>query len=216
MIKHKEEFSDIDKAVEYIKRAKKGVIINNIGNDTEFFTSVAEIRKYIYIEAKKEVVKYLKELNLSCYIDTDWLMYKDPILSKTKTVLETLRMYTSDSIIPPAYFDLSYTLPEEDLILFKDLVKTVRSYIYMYNYREKALRDSIPLDPDVQKLCYRLNKYYDKYMRIKKIVSESVTPDHNSEDVIAAALMKSKSYRINGKAYNKVKNNKLLRILCKK
>ena len=34
--------------------------------------------------------------------------------------------------------------------------------------------------------------------------------------LMAAVIVKSKAYRINPKIYDKVKNNKLLRVLCRK
>lgn len=207
--KEKKEFGSIDKAIEFIKNVKKGVIINNINNEQEFFKKVTSIRDYIYIEARKDIVSYLKSLKLNCVIDTDWLMYKDPTLSQVKTL--SAYNYSNYAYLSDVY-EIMNTIPKEDADTFFGIIKDMGQYLSP-EYLCIAERETVPLDSYIDSISRKISNYYEKYNEVKCMAEESGIIN---DTIINAVLMKTKAYRINQCAYNKIKNNPLLKILCRK
>ena len=203
--KHSRTFDTIEQAVNFIKKQKKGVIINNINNNQDFFLQIATIRSYMYIEARKDIVKYLRELNLSCVLDNDWLMYEDPNLSLVKTAFNIFPGYDKSVIAM-----IGHTIPEEELKVFKKVFNKLP--LYTGFYYDIANRDTVSRDPYVARLMEKLRYYYRKYMEAKNVADENCC----NTAFISAVIMKMKFYRISSSEYRRVKNNKLLNILCKK
>lgn len=207
------EFKTIDAAVEHIKKEKKGIIINNyLGDSDTFLKYVSRQRGYIYIEAKKEVVEYLRKLNLSCVINNDWLLYGDPILSCVKTIRSSklANLILSDSSI---FSEIEFSMPSELYAQCMGHLRKYKDYLYSHIYCQKAERDAIPYDGYTKYICDTLERYIESYSGVKEEVGTDMKVDRT---LLAAVLMKKKAYRINKQAYNAIKQNKLLNILCRK
>ncbi len=212
--KSKYTYNNIDGAIEGIKALKGGVILTDTKAPYGILRQIANSKGYTYIQANKNTVKAIKERNLKCIVDEDWLMYKDPLLSIIKSIIK---------YYPKGHDNLGYTgeLINRLLVnLDKDLRKEIvrldyinRVYCSSLVYRSITNKDIIKEDEYTKNLCLKL-----KDLCKKQYEAELITETIGGKDpvLIAAVLMKNKSFRISGDAYKKVKNNKLIRILCRK
>lgn len=207
--KEKKTFKRFSNAVDFIKGLKKGVIITNMDVDDYLFSTIANLKGFAFIKARKDIVADLKELKLKCMVDVTWLLTKDPMLSIVKTLVK----YFPDGIdigqVQEVNLNLDKSLQDESL----RLCRIDNRFRGESRYRGLAMRDSIPYDPYTGYLCLRLKSYLAKHNKAKELFS---TLGCYNSTLTTAVVMKTKAYRISGEAYNKVKNNKLLNILCRK
>ncbi len=205
----KKSFKGLSQAVEFIKDLKKGVILANMDANDILLFSLANLKEFVYIKARKNIVSNIRKMNLSCIVDIDWLINKDPLLSTVHTIIEYFPNGINKFIIQESYHNLDKELQEE---VFK-LCRISAKYTNNNDYRRLATRENIPYDPYVQYLCLKLRSFLDKYERAKEL---STTVGCFSPLLTTAVLIKTKAYRVSGEAYSKVKNNKLLKVLCRK
>lgn len=202
-------FKEFQQAVDYIRGLKKGVVLINMGITGEALYSIADLRGYKCIQARKDIINDLKKLNLSCVVDLDWLTKKDPIIASVKTTLK----YFTDSIDLREAYSLLDSLSKREREKFSEVVKLRNMYGSDPYYRELAERTDIPYDPYIEHICIKLKNYISKFKKIKNITDSM---NATSTDMIAMVAMKTKAYKISYEAYKKIKNNELLRILCRK
>ena len=206
----KREFSTLDALVKHLKKDYNcGVILIGMKDDAKFFCKIAEAKGMVVIKARKDILEYLRSLNLSCIVDTHWLIHDDPLLSKVKTVYENVTSITEVNCI-------TNILPRE----IYDIIKEVNGYFQLaYNYphyKNLAVQNS-KVDNNLLEDTKLFNKYLQKAKLVLKISNEC---DLNSigyylrETMVATIAMKNKLFRINKEYYNKVKNNKLVKALC--
>lgn len=207
--REKKSFKKFSYAVSFIKELKRGIILANMDADDYLFSTIANLKGYTYIKARKDVVADLKELKLKCLVDTNWLTNKDPMLSIVKTLLKQFPNGINTSLVNEINCNLNKDLQEEFLRLCKIDVR-FRDAI---SYRSLAIRDHIPYDPYTEHLCLRLKDYLTKHAAAEKL---SRTMGCYNSTITAAVVMKTKAYRISGDAYKRIKNDKLLSVLCKK
>lgn len=212
--KIKRIYKNIDAAINAIKALKEGVILTDTKAPFMTLYQIAKIKGYTYIQANKSTVKAIKDKNLKCIVDEDWLMYKDPVLSVIKSLIK---------YYPKGHDGLGYhnNLIHRLLVnLDEDLRTEIGRIDHIYKiyasslvYTNLANEDNVKEDEYTKKLCFKL-----KELCKKQYEAELITETIGCKDpvLIAAILMKSKSFRISGAAYKRVKNNKLIRILCRK
>ena len=212
--KSKYTYKSIDAAIESIKDLKEGVILTDTKAPYMTLHHIAKVKGYTYIQANKNTVKAIKNRNLKCIVDEDWLMYKDPLLSIIKSIIK---------YYPKGHDNLGYSgeLINRLLVnLDKDLREEIgkldyinRVYCNNLVYRSLTNRDNIKEDEYTKNLCLKLRELCKKQYE-----AELITETIGGKDpvLIAAVLMKNKSFRISGDAYKRVKNNQLIRILCRK
>lgn len=212
----KVRFNNFESAIKYIKTLHQGVILDYLYSDNSVLDTLAGFKKAICIRAKKSTINRIKELNLSCVIDSDWLLYKDPLLSKVKTITTYF----------PRLCNL-HTIYHINTTIDKELGD---AFITMYNIKEKlgsntdylgfACVDTIPEDSYIKYLCDKLNYYSSKLDEIKSIVSTqneyAQIPYNQCITIIEALIIKSKAYRVRYDVYKRFKDNKIFKILCKK
>ena len=199
-------FKKFSEAIQYLKNLKQGVIIANMDEDEHFWTSIARIKGFTFFKARKDVVSEIRALNLSCVVDMGWLLREDPLLNKVYTV----HQYFPNGINEDAVHELHYTLDEQ---LFNEF-KTLLVYNNLDNTYVKHCKVAGTIDPYTQYLCEKMKSYLNRWEEAKSVVGDS----HSSlnKTLTAAVVMKTGSYRINARAYNDIKRNKLLRTLCRK
>lgn len=206
-------FKDIDCCIKYIKSLKKGVILADM-KESDSWYSIAEARGFVFIRARKEIIDALLELKPTFLVNKDWVLKEDPIIVKLHTIIESFK----DVSMPTNYSgsEMLSTIPMPLKSKFKDII----NFYYKYNgnrtYMEVASKCT-KIDSYVKSMC---EKFKD-HIKIYNNLSEEVELDINREEplkglLMAAVIVKSKAYRINPRIYNKVKNNKLLRVLCRK
>lgn len=200
------EFSRFSDALNYIKSLKKGIIIANMDEDEEFWSSVARIKDYAFFKANKETVSQIRELNLKCIVDMGWLLREDPLIDRVHTAMECF---------PSGYIEdlsgLQYTVNEQLYNEFHAICKLL-DYSNCYKRHCKAVGK---IDSYTKYICDKIKDYHTKWQEARQTVGNSC--DRNLTNILSAAVVvKTGSYRINYRAYRDIKNNKLLKVLCRK
>lgn len=205
----KKNFKRFSQAVSYIKSLKKGVILTNMDGDETVFSTVAQLKHYAFIKARKDVVTDLKSLNMSCIVDTNWLINKDPMLS----IVATIMKYFPNGMSNIGIESLNYNLPEDLVREFNRLKEIDATYRSNYIYRRLVGKASPTIDSYTEYLCLRLKKYLEKHKEASALVSSE---GGLGGTLTTAVVIKTKAYRVSKEAYNRVRNNKLIKVLCRK
>lgn len=205
----KKTFKRFSHAVDFIKGLKKGIILANMDVDDCMFFTLAQLKNFSYIKARKDIVTDLRKLGLRCIVDTNWLINKDPILSIVKTLVKCFPEDLNLCEIDEVNNNIGKDLQDEFLRLY-NIDKRFRGSA---TYRSLALKDHIPYDSYTEYLCLRLKSYLAKHREARAL---SATVGCYNSVLTTAVVIKTKAYRVSGEAYSKVKNNKLLNILCRK
>lgn len=207
--KEKKTFKTLSQAVNFIKELKRGVLLTNMDSNDDIFCDIAKFKRFVYIKARKDIVSHIRSLNLKCIVDLDWVLSKDPTLSVIKTMSK--------------HFPNGFTIERVNEII-RNLDNETKDELYnlcnLYirskacsKYRLLALSDSIPYDEYTEHLCLKFEKYIIGYQKAASILKDINSYNHT---LIDAVIMKTKAYRISRSAYEGVKNNKLINILCRK
>lgn len=207
--REKRTFRRFSHTVSFIKGLRSGVILANMNADDQLLSTVASLKGYTYIKARKDIVRDLKELNLTCIVDVDWLTNKDPTLSIVKTLIKYFPNELPIQLIDEVRDNLDKNLQSEFLRLCSIDKKFRRNFIY----RSLAISDSIPYDQYTEYLCIKLRNYLAKHKEAKELIK--LIGDYDPI-LITAVIIKTKAYRVSNDAYNRFRNNKLLNVLCRK
>lgn len=207
--KDKKNFKRFSHAVDYIRGLKKGVILTNMDSEESLFSSLANLKNYAYIKARKDIVSDLKLLNLNCMVDINWLVSKDPMLSVVATIIKHFPGGIPDS----GLHAISSNLPEDIVSEFYRLRKIDGTYRENYTYRSMVDRIKPPIDQYTEYLCTRLKNYLTKHKEASELVTSSGCTDST---ITTAVVIRTKAYRVSNAAYNRVKNNRLIKVLCRK
>lgn len=204
----KHNFKTFPEAVKFITEKKRGIILLNMDDYEYQFLNVARARNFAVIKARKDIVTDLRNMNLSCMVDPNWALYKDPYLDKIYTIIKYF-----PSGIPNGEFGIVSNLVPicllDDLAEIKALDK-IRSGNYEYS---RIAVTNGKIDPHIEWVCKKLRYYLNRYAEASSIVGDS---SYSSLPLIAAVIMKTKSFRIRYSAYAHVKENKLVNVLCRK
>ena len=206
-------FKDIDCCIKYIKSLKKGVILADMKEPDSWY-DIAKARGFVFIRARKEIVDALYELKPTFLVNKEWVLKEDPIIVKLHTIIESFK----DIHVPTIYssFEMLSTVPPP----LKNKFKSVSSFYYKYSGNStymKVASECTKIDSYVKIICEKFKDHIKIYNNLSEEVELTVTGEYSLKGLLmAAAIVKSKAYRINPKIYNKVKNNKLLKVLCRK
>lgn len=206
--REKVTFRTFNDAVSYIKGRKKGVILLNMEVSEYSIMHIADIKKMDIIKARKDIVAELKAMNLSCIVNLEYLTHEDPLLAKVCTASK----YFSGDI--PNFEAIVSMVPET---LRKDFYE-IRKLVYIITHDSSYVqiaRKNGKIDQHTEVVCQRLHNYMKKYKEVSDIVDSSGI-GRDSGPLSAAVIMKTKSFRVNYSTYKKVKENKLINILCRK
>lgn len=204
--KTKRKFKTLQEAVNFIKELKTGVLLTDMLSDEDTFSTVAKLKGFTYIKARKDIVAELTKLNLTCLVDPVYCIKEDPTLSKVSAMVK----YFPNGI-PFRYSEVCSTFPEN---LRKDFDKVMTSYgRFASDLLYRGLAQAVAPDPYIESVCKKASETINKYFSAKGMVDLYGEPN----DLLnIAIIIKTKSYRVNQTTYNKFKNNKVLRLLCKK
>ena len=206
-------FKNIDCCIEYIKRLKKGVILADMKESDNWF-SIAEARGFLFIRARKEIIDAFHELKPTFLVDKDWVLKEDPIIVKLHTIIESFK-----GIIVPtnlSSFEMLNTIPLPLKSKFEDIIDFYYRYYGNKTYMEVASKCT-KIDSYVKVICEKFKNHIEAYNNLSMEVGLKINGEEPLKGLLmAAVIVKSKAYRINPKIYDKVKNNKLLRVLCRK
>lgn len=212
--RERKHFKDINCCIKYIKSLKKGVILANMQESDDWY-DIAEARGFVFIRARKEIVDALYELKPTFLVNKNWVLKKDPIIVKLHTIIESFK----DVDVPTNYsnFEMLDTIPLPLKSKFKDIIDFYYKYYGNKTYMRIA-SNCTKIDSYVKVICEKLKNHTEIYNNLSKEVNLKIFGGEEPLKglLMAAVIVKSKAYRINSKVYNKVKNNKLLRVLCRK
>lgn len=203
--RHKQVFKSTIEMVNYLKGLKQGVIVGTMDIDDTVFGTIADKKDYILIKARKDIVNEIKELNLDCVISPEFLIKDDPVLPK----LNAINSCFPEGLDHWLIVELCKTIPKHlatEFLQIADIYGKYCGFVY------KNLSKNSGIDAHTESVCKKLAKYLTWYKEAKKLAGSS----SDDKDVISAILLKKKSYRINKSSYESMKNNELIRILCRK
>lgn len=206
-------FKDIDCCIKYVKSLKKGVILADM-NESDSWYNIAEARGFVFIRARKEIVDAFHELKPTFLVNKGWVLKEDPIIVKLHTIIESFK----DASIPTNYssFEMLSTVPLPLKNKFRDIIDFYYKYRGNRIYMEVA-SECTRIDSYVKLICEKFKKYVKIYNNLSKEVELVIEGEEPLKGLLmAAVIVRSKAYRINPKIYDKVKNNKLLKVLCRK
>lgn len=206
-------FKDIDCCIKYIKSLKKGVILADM-KESDSWYSIAEARGFVFIRARKEIIDAFYELKPTFLVNKDWVLKEDPIIVKLHTIIESFK----DISMPTNYSgsEMLSTIPMPLKSKFKDIINFYYKYSGNRTYMEVASKCT-KIDSYVKSMCEKFKDHIEIYNNLSREVELKIDGEESLKGLLmAAVIVKSKAYRINPKIYNKVKNNKLLRVLCRK
>lgn len=207
-------FKNMDACINYLKRLKKGVILTDMQGADSWY-DVAEARNFVFIRARKEIVDILNEVKPTFLVDKEWLLTEDPTIVKLHTILQTF----GDGSCPTKYSgaEMLKTIPAPLRKEFDDIIAFYYKYSSNTTYRKLAETRCTKIDPYVDSVCKQLKEHSEVYTEMSVELGIPINGEEPLKGLLmTAAIVKSKAYRVNPKAYNKVKNNKLLRVLCRK
>ena len=209
------KFPSIEKCIKYIKTLKKGIILTDL-QDGVTWINIANTRKLIVISARKEIVEALKEANPSFLVDKQYILKKDPVIVKFHTMIKEFG--NAKFHVPSEFYsrDFLLTVPPYLRKEFLNIIKFYHWHSKNNAYYLVADKDDIPIDSYTQYICRKFIKYFNSYTNL---IDEIDFPsDKNSlENILTSAvILKKKIYRLDYKMYEKVKSNKLIKVLCEK
>lgn len=211
--REKNYFKDIDCCIKYIKSLKKGVILANMEESNDWYY-IAEARGFAFIRARKEIVDALYELKPTFLVDKDWVLKEDPTIVKLHTIIESFK----DMSMPTIYnsFEMLNTVPLSLKSKFRSLINFYYRYSGNRTYMGVASKCT-KIDSYVKVLCEKFKNHIEIYNNLSKEVELNINGEEPLKGLLmAAVIIRSKSYRVNPEIYNEVKNNKLLKVLCRK
>lgn len=208
-------FKNIGHCIEYIKSLKKGVILTDMQSSDSWY-DIADARGLEFIRARKDIVEAFKKLNPTFLVDKEWIITKDPTIIKLHTILKCF----DGKVIPSRCVADSMldTVPESLKNEFLDIINFYYKFSSKHVYIDIARTKCTDVDEYTEYICKELIKYKDIYD--KTCLDIDLVP--NNVDfllknlLITAVLLKNKAYRISPRAYKNIKNNKLLKVLCRK
>ena len=172
--------------------------------DTNFWDSIVCIKDFVLIKARKEIIKALEESHLRCVVDKNKILFKDPLINKVHTFYKNFpNGFPLDKLN-----SLQFTIPNN---LYRECYKefiTIESVFSAYRFH--CYNNGV-IDSYIDYLCKQIKKYAESWNE-----AIAITESHRDKVLAAAVVMKNKYYRINRDAYDKVKNNLLIKTLCKK
>lgn len=202
---HKKEFSNYDSVIKYIKDLKGGTLYKNL--DQLGVAETAQKLGYNVISANKKVMEWLSKENFTSKI-TDQTIYNNKKLIMLKSMTEA-----GFSVKLPKVFIYSLSpqlkdLAEKSTILYQD----------MWHFGIIGVLENVIADEDLVKQYKEIMNCYQIYSELTVLINA----DNNYyglghiNDFLFYIIMKQKQYQINYDCYKKIKQNKILSLICKK
>jgi hypothetical protein len=200
---NKKEFSDYQSAVKYIKELKGGTLYR--GLDQLGISETAHRLGYNVISANKRVMEWLSKENFTSRITEDTI-YKHKNLVIMKSMLEAK---LPDSL--PKVFINSLCPKLKNLA--EEAIKVVDT---VWHYGISIILKDVTAD------AYLVNQYkeimncYNIYTQLTTLVDSETNSGTSISDFLFYIIMKQKKYQINYACYKKIKEIKILSLICKK
>lgn len=199
--KYTNVFTTLEEAVNYIKKLKCGVVLDNIGPTNELLSSTICPRGFYYITASIPIIEELKKLSFSNIVDKDKVLNHDRIITELACIMKyKLDRHISASIL--------FTIPED----FQNIIGQINDIQVRY---KRLIPYATTLKDKVDNSYYRsIADKIDYYIKAYNQILSTFCIDYvTNKDIVTALLIKTKSYRVSKEAYNSYRNNKILKFL---
>ena len=206
-------FTNIEHCIKYIKGLKKGIILTDMQSSDSWY-DIANARGLEFIRARKDIVEVFKKLNPTFLVDKEWMITKDPTIIKLHTILKCF----DKGGVPTRYSigTMLETVPGPLKGEFIDIINFYHSFSDS-DYMDMARMKCTDIDEYTEYICKELIKHIDIYKKTCLDIGLAPSDTYSLNGLlITAVLMKNKAYRISSRAYRNIKNNKLLKVLCRK
>lgn len=198
---NKSEFKSYADALVFIKKLKGGTIFKNL--DETSIAPLASKLGYNTIAANKKIMEWLNNEELTSKITEETILkHRDVVIHKT--VHEV-----GFNISMPMSFIKSLNPRLKEIA-----IHTINSYNRSYCYAITAFASKVEADENLAKDLKEIMNCYEIYKEIASEVTDST--DKNIQDILYYAIMKQKGYKISYDCYKRLKQNKLLSLICKK
>lgn len=209
----KHPFKKFSEALSYIKGRKQGIIILNMDVENCYTIATAAYRRgFCVIQARKDIVADLRKLKLSCMVELEDFIHKDPIVKRVASVdyaLKDTRInihYVANRVID--------TIPEDKKHLYEEILKIYNNYVLNDDFNNFIKKFPTTIDDETVKITKDLVEYCNKFLNIESLVNGITGTDKAA--VTIALLLRKRAYRISKKSYELMQNNNLIRVLCRK
>jgi hypothetical protein len=199
---NKREFDSYAKALKYIKELKGGTLYRNL-DDTNIASCACKLG-YNVIAANKKVLEWLSKEEFTSRINVDTIFN-----NRNMIVLKTIK---EAAFNPDITRNFIKSLNERLSKIAKDTIAIFRQY---QSYTINSYLDSCKVDKELLKDLKDIMNCYDIYNTFNSAINGDAYND-NINEILCYIIMKQKGYKIGYDCYKKIKNNKLLSLLCKK
>lgn len=199
-------YNSVEDVIQYIKQLSCPVYICPYSENTStphHFIARA-FKKVIIIKCASTLFNKLVPIKFTNRIDIYDLVIKDATIRKISTILDY--HYLLDSTDE----EILMSIPEPLNSQIRELIKLYKTYNLKYPSTCRLLSAlNLPKDPYIVEVCKKYHEYVDIYV--------SLQDEYNTRGVfLFMVINKLKKYRISYSAYQEIKSNKLLQLLCKK
>jgi hypothetical protein len=199
----------MEEASKYLISLHKGIVVINMKEDAGVLSEITDLKDYVLIQVREDIYTYIMKEHPTYLVDLNYILYEDPMLSIVRTIKDNLIVEKNDYI----YHDLLENLPSELAKEFKRISNISKTFCSNYKYNLLAHGAQVKEESYTKELCIKFNNYMKGHRAAQTITASC----GNVEKIlVAAVVMKTKAYRLNYNVYKRIKNNKLLNILCKK
>ena len=200
---NKKEFSDYQSAVKYIKELKGGTLYR--GLDQLGISETAHRLGYNVISANKKVMEWLSKESFTSRITEDTI-YKHRNLVIMKSMLEA---HLSDRL-PKAFVDSLCPKLKE---IAKEATKVFNT---MWHYGISSILENVESNEVLVNQYKEIVNCYTVYTELLTLLDSETNYGTTISDFLFYIIMKQKKYQINYDCYKKIKQNKILSLICKK
>ena len=216
---YKKTFSNLKKVIEYLKGEKKGIVLID-RNTTDSTKDIILKRGFLPVFTRKDVRDSLKDY--SFVVELAWVLHEDPMLSYIRTIKEVFEIeqstYDSLRALRTVIF-LDYKKDIDEILKNQAIVGRLD-----VNYYNQYVSNYGEVNESLKERLLKIKDFIAKYNEAVEILEDSginisnysKIHDNKCISLIAKVLLKQKSFRINNTAYNYIKRNTLINILCKK
>lgn len=207
----KRKFSNLQDTIKYLKNCHCGCIVIPIKQIDYGYYNYINLRGFKVFGAKQKIVDTLNNSNLSFIVDYEWVLHEDPKLKEIHNILNCCRQKVIfESPLSPYVEFFIKTLPEssqKEYNYILNIFRIFRSEFYTIN----TLMSDIPVIKEsyVRSICEKLENNYKNYTYLLDDL------DDIPSSLIPLAIIKNKTYRLGKEAYEKIKNNKFLKLIRK-
>lgn len=199
----KREFNDYQSAIKYIKELKGGTLYR--GLDQLGIAETAHRLGYNIISANKKVMGWLSKETFTSKITEDTI-YKH----RNLVIMKSMHEAGFPSRLPKAFINSLCPklkeLSEEALSVFNK----------MWHFGISTIFENVEVDENLVNEYKEIVNCYTIYNELLTLLDSETAYGTSISDFLFYIIMKQKKYQISYDCYKKIKQNKILSLICKK